>query len=142
MGKTFDEYRNLRESGYSKDEATFIMAKKAPMYIFSAKADDYIGKNSRIYEVLYGKNGIVDKADDFRYNGTGDIFLQNKLSYNLNGKKMFIPKQAKFENVVTLAGKGEEKPIKDIKRLVFTYGGDENNWKKQAGKINSEKICF
>ena len=74
------------------------MAKKAPMMIFSAKADDYIGKNSRIYEVLYGKNGIVDKADDFRYNGTGDIFLQNKLSYNLNGKKMFIPKQAKFEN--------------------------------------------
>ena len=62
--EAFDEYRNLRESGYSKDEATFIMAKKAPMYILSVKADDYIGKNSRVDGVLYGKSGIVDKTDD------------------------------------------------------------------------------
>ena len=40
------------------------MAKKAPMYILSAKADDYIGKNSGIDEVLFGKSGIVSKTDD------------------------------------------------------------------------------
>ena len=40
------------------------MAKKAPMYILSNKADDYIGKNSRIDEALYGRSGIVAKADD------------------------------------------------------------------------------
>ncbi len=32
--------------------------------ILSNKVDDYIGKNSRIDEVLYGKNGVVDRNND------------------------------------------------------------------------------
>ena len=60
----FGEYRALRDSGYTKEEATFAMAKKAPMYILSTKADDYIGKNSRIDEVLYGKSGIINDYSD------------------------------------------------------------------------------
>ena len=55
---------------------------------------------------------------------------------------MFIPENTKFESVKTIAGNGGEKPIGDIKRLVDTYGGTESDWKKQAGKINSDKYVF
>ena len=60
----FGEYRSLRDSGYTKEEATLAMAKKAPMYILSNKADDYIGKNSKVDEVLYGKSGIINDYSD------------------------------------------------------------------------------
>ena len=62
--ESFDEYRTLRDSGYTKEEATLAMAKKAPMIILSAKADDYIGKNSKVDEVLYGKSGIINDYSD------------------------------------------------------------------------------
>ncbi|MBQ6877958.1 MAG: hypothetical protein IJO22_06120 [Oscillospiraceae bacterium] len=62
--ETFDEYRTLREKGYSKEKATKITASKIPLAILSAKADDYLGKNSRVDDVLYGKSGVVDKIDD------------------------------------------------------------------------------
>ena len=79
--EAFDEYRNLRERGYSRDEASFIMAKKAPMYILSAKADDYIGKNSRIDEVLYSKTHTFDPEDNKKFRealnsrNTNDIII-------------------------------------------------------------------
>ena len=68
----FGEYRSLRDSGYTKEEATFAMAKKAPMYILSNKADDYIGKSGGIDEVLYSSYGIKRKVDSSKkknYNG-------------------------------------------------------------------------
>ena len=40
------------------------MLEKAPLYILSAKADDYLGKAGKIDEKLYGMRGIVDKSDD------------------------------------------------------------------------------
>ena len=64
LGEGFEEYRRLREQGYSKEEATRKSASKIPLAILSNKADDYIGKNSGFDEVLYGKNGIVSKTDD------------------------------------------------------------------------------
>ena len=84
LGKTFDEYRNLRESGYSRDEATFIMAKKAPMYILSVKADDYVGKKSRIDEALYSKTHTFDPKENKKFRealnsrNTNDIMITEK----------------------------------------------------------------
>ena len=69
---TFNEYRNLRDSGLSREETFSILAKRAPMYILSNKADDYIGKNSGIDEVLYASSGIKRKVDSSKkknYNG-------------------------------------------------------------------------
>ena len=64
IGEGFDTYRNLREQGYSKEEAAKKSLGKTSFAILSTKADDYIGKNNKVDDVLFGKNGIVDKADD------------------------------------------------------------------------------
>ena len=64
LSEGFDEYRNLREQGYSKEEATRISSSKIPLAILSTKADDYIGKNSKVDDALFSKSGIVDKVDN------------------------------------------------------------------------------
>ena len=138
-------YRNLREQGYSKDEA----AEKALVNLGADFATEMLfdkGEKWLFNHLPFRNNGvtsgIIDGADDYNLNNVDDIFLQNKLCYNINGEKLFIPERSKFENVVTIAGNGGKKPINDINRLVSTYGGNENSWKKQAGKINSEKYIF
>lgn len=68
--------------------------------------------------------------------------LQNKLSYEWKGEKNFIPQNAKFSKITTIAGKGSDEAIGDIKRLVRNYGGSTDEWKKQAGKISSAKYVF
>lgn len=146
-GEGLDEYERLRNLGYSKEEALAKAFGTTGYAIASAKIDDYVGKNNIVDERLFGKNGIVDKVDDYGYNNSKnniveEVFLQNKLNYETNGERMFIPENAKFESVKTIAGSGGEKPIGDIKRLIDTYGGNENDWKKQAGKINSDKYVF
>ena len=48
------------------------MAKKAPVMILSAKADDYIGKNSKVDETLSARYDIKRKVDSpkkKKYNG-------------------------------------------------------------------------
>ena len=72
MGEGFEEYRRLREQGYSKEEATRKSVFKIPLAILSNKADDYIGKNSKVDEVLYASSGIKRKVDSSKkknYNG-------------------------------------------------------------------------
>ncbi len=62
--ETFNEYRKLRDSGYTKEEATAVLIKEAPLHILSAKADDYLGKNSRIDDVLYGTGKLGNEKSD------------------------------------------------------------------------------
>ena len=50
LGEGFEEYRRLHEQGYSKEEATRKSVSKIPLAILSNKADDYIGKNSKVDE--------------------------------------------------------------------------------------------
>lgn len=68
--------------------------------------------------------------------------LQKTLNYSWNGEKSFIPKGTKFEKVITIAGYGTDEPIRCIDKLVKRYGGDPSKWKKQVGKIVSEKYVF
>lgn len=68
--------------------------------------------------------------------------LQQQLGYVWNGEKLFIPQYARFEKVMTMAGAGAEKQIRDIDRLVNSYGSTPEKWKKQAGKVSSDKYTF
>lgn len=68
--------------------------------------------------------------------------LQDQLSYVWKGEKNFIPKHTKFVNVTTMAGQGARTEIRDIDRLVSAYGGTAADWKKQAGKVSSDKYIF
>ena len=98
-------------------------------------------RNGTIDERLFGKNGIVDKAVDIEYN-KNEKYLQKRLDCVFNGEKIFIPKNTQFEKVKTIAGNGSQKAIRDVNRLVSLYGGNEKDWKKQSGKIKSEKYIF
>ena len=68
--------------------------------------------------------------------------LRQQLGYVWNGEKLFIPRYAKFEKVTTMAGAGAKKPIKDINRLLNSYGSTSDKWKKQAGKVSSDRYTF
>ncbi len=74
----FNEYRNLRDSGLSREETFSILAKRAPMYILSNKADDYIGKNSGIDEVLYASSSTKRKVDSSKKKNYNGIKLDKK----------------------------------------------------------------
>ena len=84
MGEGFKEYRTLRDSGYTKEEASAVLLQKAPMIILSAKADDYIGKNSRIDDVLYSKTHTFVPEDNKKFRealnsrNTNDIIITEK----------------------------------------------------------------
>ncbi|MBQ7874912.1 MAG: hypothetical protein IJ306_07140 [Oscillospiraceae bacterium] len=61
-----------RESGYSEEEAAGAAAEKAIVAVLMEKAEDYIGKNNPVDEVLYGSNGVIRKVDSNKikaYNG-------------------------------------------------------------------------
>ena len=63
-GESLREYRKLRESGYSEEEAAGAAAEKAIVAVLMEKAEDYIGKNNPVNEVLYGSNGNkIDQND-------------------------------------------------------------------------------
>lgn len=70
------------------------------------------------------------------------MHLQNKVCYEWEGEKNFIPQNAKFSKITTIAGNGSDEAIGDIERLVSNYGGSADEWKKQAGKITSAKYVF
>ncbi len=69
-------------------------------------------------------------------------YLQQRFDYVWNGEKLFIPKQTKFENVVTIAGSGTDTPIRCVERLISAYGGTVEDWQKRVGKITSDKFIF
>ena len=68
--------------------------------------------------------------------------LQERLDYEINGEKLFIPQHAKFESVRTIAGAGSKTPLRAAKGLAETYGGKPEEWKKKVGKIESDKYTF
>ncbi|MBQ2301716.1 MAG: hypothetical protein II254_00545 [Oscillospiraceae bacterium] len=72
IGEGFDTYRNLREQGYSKEEAARKSLGKTTLAILSTKADDYIGKNNKVDDVLGARYDIKRKVDSpkkKKYNG-------------------------------------------------------------------------
>ena len=65
LSEGFNEYRKLREQGYSIEDATNKSLSKVPLAILSTKADDYIGKNNKVDASFDGTSGIVAKAHTF-----------------------------------------------------------------------------
>jgi len=88
-----------------------------------------------------GKDGIKDNGNYYA-NADEEPYLQKQLNYYWNGKPSFIPKGTVFEKVITLAGQGGTTEIRDIRRLVHDYGGEAGTWKKQLGRISSDKHTF
>ena len=93
VGEGFDTYRNLREQGYSKEEAARKSLGKTSLAILSTKADEYIGKNNKVDDVLYGKSGIVDKVDDILPDVPKKSTITERIEKGEISKKLDIWKQ-------------------------------------------------
>ena len=78
IGEGFKEYRNLREQGYSKEEAVLKSRDRIPLMILSTKADDYLGKTSKIDDVLYGKYQKNNGKSRPLQNANGDYIIEVK----------------------------------------------------------------
>lgn len=68
--------------------------------------------------------------------------LTERLQFIYNGFPEFIPLHTVIKNPYVMAGKGADKEIRDVDRLVAVYQRDESEWKKMAGSVKSEKYKF
>ena len=84
IGEGFDTYRNLRGQGYSKEEAARKSLGKTSLAILSTKADDYIGKNNKVDDVLYSQAHTFVPEDNKKFRealnsrNTNDIIITEK----------------------------------------------------------------
>ena len=164
----FGEYRSLREQGYSEIDSFVGALGKAGYTVAAEKVEDiafskllngamssnnavananlvsdYISNNKNSY--LNKSSEMFDDLEYLNYNGENvytSPYLHEQLEININGETKFIPNGAEFSTVKTIAGNGTEIPIRDVQRLIYTYGGNISDWKKQVGKIESEKYYF
>ena len=88
------------------------------------------------------KYGTPDVWEDFKARARTKNYLQEQLAYVWNGEKCFLPKNAHFDAVVTMAGYGAKDPIRIVDRLISDYGGAVDDWRKRAGRITSDKYIF
>ena len=68
--------------------------------------------------------------------------LTKRLQFSYNSSLEFIPLHTIINEPYAIAGKGTDKEIRDVNRLVAVYGSDATEWKKMAGKIKSKKYQF
>lgn len=62
-----------------------------------------------------------------------------KLQEIFNYDKIFmLPKNVKIEKVTVISGKGVQSNIKDVKRLVSSYGGQSSDWEKVTGIVKGK----
>ena len=134
--ETFEEYRKLRDSGYTKEEATAVLIRKVPLAILSAKADDYIGRSGKIDDALYGTTHTFDPKDNKKFREalnsrkTNDIIITEEQI----GKK--IGEHTKEYNL----NPGNAEDRKEMERIIndIIDNADEvveGKWKGQEGPM-------
>lgn len=89
-----------------------------------------------------GKSGILRKEKS-PSESSNRGYLQEKLNFiTETGEKGFIPQYAEFNSITAIVGKGTKTKINDISRLISSYGGTASEWKKQAGKIETDLYIY
>lgn len=97
----------------------------------------------KTFEVFRKYKKLNDnKYKELQQNYKKRFYLQNRLDYNLDNEELFIPSGAVFETVKTIAGKGTKTVLRVEQKLIDNYGGSLGDWKKKAGKIESDKYIF
>ncbi len=107
------------------------------------------------YRAVLGADVPKDlvKFREMKYNGgekwkelqklyRGSSFLQERLDYEIDGEKKFIPQHARLESVRTIAGAGSKTALRVSDKLAERYGGSAGEWKKRVGKIESGRYVF
>ena len=83
-----------------------------------------------------------NKYKEWKQNYKKRFYLQNRLDYNIDGDNSFIPTEATFKTVRTIAGKGRKTVFRNAQRYVDKYGGTIDDWSKKVGKVESDKYIF
>ena len=96
--------------------------------------------NKSLSQKIVQASKKIDKNKEMLYNSI--IPLGKKLKFIDNrGLETFIPKNAEITNVLEIAGKNSTK-FKNANKYVEKYGGNEQDYSKRAGKIESDKYIF
>lgn len=82
----------------------------------------------------------IEKNKEMLYNSSTS--LGKKLTFiDNNGTQTFIPKDAEITNIKEIAGENS-KEFRNAGKYVKLYGGQNSDWSKRAGKIESDKYTF
>lgn len=93
-------------------------------------------------QLKYNKSKEWDELKR-RYRYENQPYLQKQLVYKLpNGEAAFIPGQSIISASRTIAGAGSKVKLRVEPRLIEAYGGQQGEWKKRVGKIESEQYVF
>lgn len=65
--------------------------------------------------------------------------LETQIKIN---EREWIPQGTEITNVLAIAGKDSKTDLRVAGKLSAMYGGDPAGWKKQAGKVCSDKYEF
>ena len=70
------------------------------------------------------------------------IPLGKKLTFkDNNGVQTFIPKDTQINSIVEIAGENS-KEFRNAGKYAKLYGGQNSDWSKRVGKIESDKYIF
>ena len=146
-GATYEDWRKMQDELHGagtvekyRKMSYNIKADKAQFERYKAMFGSEFPKSLEAFQQM--KYNDAERWERFKAIARSKNHLQQQLGYVWNGEKMFIPQYSKFEKVTTMAGAGTETPIRDINRLVNEYGSTADKWKKQAGKVSSDKYVF
>lgn len=118
----------------------------------NSKLDNWFKEYSDEFsEVKKEKNSTSNVFKDIEYDiinniNTNDMLqksnLQSRLDYTTDKDENFIPLHTIITNVKTIAGNGSNTELRSSQFLSESFGGNENDWSKKVGKIESEKYIF
>ena len=105
------------------------------------KNREYVaGINKSLSQKIVQGSRKIEKNKEILYNSS--IPLGKKLTFkDNNGEQTFIPKDTEITNIIEIAGENS-KEFRNASKYVKLYGGQNSDWSKRVGKIESDKYIF
>ena len=105
------------------------------------KNREYVaGINRSLSQKIVQGSRKIEKNKEMLYNS--NIPLGKKLTFtDNNGVQTFIPKDAEITNIIEIAGENS-KEFRNASKYAKLYGGQNSDWSKRVGKIESDKYIF
>lgn len=98
------------------------------------------GTNRSLSQKIVKGSKKIEKNKEMLYNST--IPLGKKLTFkDNNGVQTFIPKDTQINSIVEIAGENS-KEFRNAGKYAKLYGGQNSDWSKRVGKIESDKYIF
>lgn len=105
------------------------------------KNREYVaGINKSLSQKIVQGSRKIEKNKEILYNSS--IPLVKKLTFkDNNGEQTFIPKDTEITNIIEIAGENS-KEFRNASKYTKLYGGQNSDWSKRVGKIESDKYIF